>query len=39
LVRLGLGMHTNKFEKKYSVDINSVVDVISVVDEFSGVYE
>ena len=28
-------MYINKFEKIYSIDINSVVDVNSVVDEFS----
>ena len=32
-------MYIHKFEKKYSVDINSVVDVNSVVYKFSGVYE
>ena len=32
-------MYIHKFEKKYSVDINSFVDVNSVVDEVSGVYK
>ena len=39
MVRLGFGRYIHKFEKMYSVDINSVVDVNSVVYEFSGVYK